>query len=142
MRAGLRGGAARHAGRVFAEIVDYPSRHCVSSHVSLHFFSTILASDRADPEYISGSRKIRGVDDSSALCLRPEFPDGQVPASAEQDHGHGLDFRRLVGAAYTVQLVGHAEARVGNGRWSCRSGRGLVVHCGGAADICVQRDLW
>ncbi|KAK4402752.1 protein DETOXIFICATION 30 [Sesamum angolense] len=113
VRAGLRGGAARNAGRLFAEIMGYPSRDLMSANISLHFRITVPATDRADGEHIAGRREVSTMDDSSAFRLRPKFSDGQVLAGAEQNHGHGLDLRGGVGVAYSVQLAADAETWVG-----------------------------
>ncbi|KAK6160242.1 hypothetical protein DH2020_003623 [Rehmannia glutinosa] len=73
-----------------------------------------LLINRPGSEYIASGWEIGTVDDPQ-LFAYGKFSDGQILAGSEQDHGHGLDFRRRIGVAYTFQLAADAEARVGDG---------------------------
>lgn len=82
------------------------------------------------------------MDDSTAVRLRGLFPDGEVPAGAEQDHGDGRHIRRDVGSARRFELVVDVGARLGSGWSSCRVECVLVVDGSYAVFVYNQWDLW
>ncbi|KAL8463405.1 hypothetical protein ACS0TY_034168 [Phlomoides rotata] len=83
MRAGCGRRRAGHARNLFAEIVDHPPCNRFTLDVSLHFRISVSTSDRTDGEHITSNREDHDLDDSSAVRLRLEFSDGEVPAGVE-----------------------------------------------------------
>ncbi|VVA13170.1 PREDICTED: DETOXIFICATION, partial [Prunus dulcis] len=108
----------------------------------IHLRPTAAPADRADRRDIEGGGSVRHLDDTAAVRVRHEFPNSEVPAGAEQDHGDGGHNRAGSGSAYGVQLAVDAEAGAGPGGWGRGAERVLVVHRVGTVDLHLFRDLW
>ncbi|KAL6186451.1 hypothetical protein ACLB2K_042571 [Fragaria x ananassa] len=85
---------------------------------------------RADGGDIESCGSVRSLYDPTAVRLRDELSDNQVPAVAEQDHGNGGDRGGGADHTHSVELAADVEARVGAG------GRG-----GGAEPVVVDHSV-
>lgn len=142
MRAGLRRGAARHAGDLHAKILGDTKFDGAGSDAALHLRSAVAEADRADRGDLEGGGDVCGMDDTATVRILYELSDRQVPAGAEQDDGDGVDIGGGAGAAHGVQLAPDAEAGVGAGGGGGGAKCVVVVHCGGAARVHLQRHVW
>lgn len=88
MRAGVWGRAVGYDGSVHAKIVGDSPFIGRDSNSHLHICGADFEVYRTDGGDIGGGRSFVHMDDSSALCLRHELSDRQIPAGAEQDDGH------------------------------------------------------
>ena len=142
VRAGIRGGAAGHAGDLHAEVVDRTSRHGGDSERLLRVRASDPAAGGSDAGDLGGGGEVLGVDGAGGVRLRAQLPHRQVPAGAEQGDGHGRDRRRGAGAARAPQLAADDAPRVGPRRGRRGAERVVVVHSGGSACVHLQWDLW
>lgn len=142
MRASVRGWTAGHVRDIHAEVMGDPEHDGRALMLSIHLRPTAAPADRADRRDIEGGGSVRHLDDTAAVRVRHEFPDSEVPAGAEQDHGDGGHSRGGSGSAHGVQLAVDAEAGVGPGGWGRGAERVLVVHRVGTVDLHLFRDLW
>lgn len=55
------------------------------------------------------------MDDTTDVCICPEFSYTEVPAVSAEAHGNGLDISCCVDSAYVLQLVADLEGWVGPG---------------------------
>ncbi|PQM43226.1 protein DETOXIFICATION 29-like [Prunus yedoensis var. nudiflora] len=142
VRASVRGGTAGHVRDIHAEVMGDPELDGRALVLSIHLRPTAAPADRADRRHIEGGGSVRHLDDTAAVRVRHEFPDSEVPAVAEQDHGDGGHSRGGSGSAHGVQLAVDAEAGVGPGGWGRGAERVLVVNRVGTVGLHLFRDLW
>nr|GMD26261.1 protein DETOXIFICATION 29-like [Ipomoea batatas] len=90
MRAGVWGGANRHARSVYAAVVGDSERHGGDIDGAVRGGGAVSAADRTDGGDIGGGGEDGAVHDPAAVRVRHEFPHRQIPAGAEQDDGDGL----------------------------------------------------
>lgn len=112
------------------------------SELTVHLREANPERDRTNDGDCGCGGGICRVDDSAAVRVRDELSDPEVLASAEQDHGDGVDIGGGACPAHGVQLVADAEGGVGPG--GCGGGAELVVvvHRVGAAGVYLQWDMW
>ncbi|KAK4390637.1 protein DETOXIFICATION 33 [Sesamum angolense] len=140
--AGIRCRAGEDVGRIHAEVMGHTAGHRVRAAPALHLRSArpSLLRESAEISRAAGW-SICTVDDTTAVRVRFEFSNTEIPAVAEEDDGDGVDFGHRFGSAHGFQLVADTETGVGVGGSRRDSEHVVVAHHRSAVDLHILHEI-
>ncbi|KAF7092174.1 hypothetical protein CFC21_094680, partial [Triticum aestivum] len=116
VRAGVRGGAGGHAGRVHAAVVDHPYGLGAPPLAALHLRRVHPAAAWPGGSHRGRRRRVHAAHHSADVRAGHQLPHAEVPAGAEQGDGAGMDRLRRPDRARRPAGPLRVPARLGRRR--------------------------